>query len=128
DRFDRLVMQAVDFDAGLVDHLRQPRPGIEAYPMKQGGPRATIGVRMLDRRHPLVAEILVERAAERDVQELLAATDAESRQVVGKCPARQGQLGPIARRLDDVHVIDRLFAVLLWRDISTARKDNPIET
>src|ERR1700686_1655905 len=95
--------------------------------MKQGGPRPTIGIRMLNGRDLLMSQILVERAAERDVQELLAAADAERRQVVGKRPARQGQLGPIARRLDNVHVIDRLFAVLLWRDIRAARKNDAVE-
>src|SRR5438309_6912489 len=39
----------------------------------------------------------------------------------------QRELGPVTRRLDDVHVIDRLFAVLLRRNVGSTREDDAIE-
>ena len=62
---------------------------------------------MLDGRHLLVAEVLVEAATEGDVQQLLPAANAERGQVIGKGPAGERQLGSVARRLDDVQIIDR---------------------
>src|SRR5438477_6364024 len=96
--------------------------------MQQRVACSAIRVRMLDRRNPLVAEILVEAATEGDVEKLLPAADAERGQVVGKRPACESQLGPVTRRLDDIEVVDRRFAVLFGRDVGAAGEDDPIES
>jgi len=64
--------------------------------------RPAVGVGVLDLSHALMSEILPEAAAQCHVQDLLAAADAQRRQVIGERPARQRQLGPVTRSLDDV--------------------------
>jgi hypothetical protein len=51
---------------------------------------------VVKRARPLGGDILVECAAERDIQQLNAATDAQERQAVGGGTPRQRQLDLVA--------------------------------
>ena len=120
-------MQAVDLDARLIDQLRQPGLRIEAHPVHQGRSGSTVRVRVLDGRDLLVPQVLVKAPAQGDVEQLLAAADPERRQVIVESPARQRQLGPVTFGLDDIQIIDWLFAIFLRRHIGTARKHDAVE-
>src|SRR5947209_4729672 len=121
------MVQAVDLDICLVDQLRQTGIRIEAHAVDHCVTRPAVGVGVLDLSHALMSEILPEAAAQCHVQDLLAAADAQRRQVIGERPACQRQLGPVTRSFDDVQIADRLLVILAGRDVGAARKDDPIE-
>src|SRR5262245_58500450 len=85
DRFDRLMMRAVDgqrLSAGdAVQQRTRPDPDIVARLV------ARVRLAMRQRVGNLIRDVLDQRAAEYDVEELLAAADAEHRQVPGESTA-----------------------------------------
>jgi hypothetical protein len=82
---------------------------------------------VIDGGHLLKLQVLVKAAADGYVQELLAAADAQHRQVVLDAPAGQGQLERIALLVDLEVAGKRLFAIPGRRYVLSARQQQSVQ-
>jgi len=86
----RLVVQRIDRNRGCSQLFRQPRSAVKFQRMRQIRPIAALRRRaMVECSRQFIADILVECTAERDVDQLNAATDRKHRFVIGDSPPRQ---------------------------------------
>ncbi len=74
-----------------------------------------------------VADVLLQVAAVRDVEQLEAAADTEHRQVAGDRAAGERQLGPIAADVRRIGRGVRLGPVVRRPDVLAADQDQPVE-
>ena len=79
-----------------------------------------------DRPRVVVVEVLDERAAERNVDHLLAAADAEHRQSLAPRLLEQAQLRVVELPVDRAKSRVRLFAVEGRIDVPAARQQKPV--
>ena len=87
---DRLMMRAVDREVGGSGDAMQQRAGDHPDGMSRLVSRVRLAVRHAAR--DLVGDVLDQGSAERDIQQLLAAADAEHRHPSGKRAPRGGEL------------------------------------
>ena len=90
ERVDRLVVEGVDLGRAGAEHARGERAGGDAHRVR--GLRRELGL-------AVVLDVLVQRAAARDVERLRAAADAEQRHARGVGGARELELEAVERGL-----------------------------
>src|SRR5262249_22148259 len=120
---DRLMMHAVDEDrlfaeasaraaaAGNIDRVHEPVAGGIIFRWE---------VIVLHRGGDLLAHVLIERTAERDVDHLKAAANGPDRLLVFHRPANQLNLDCIARGIDAATVFGLVFAVTARVNVDAA--------
>src|SRR6266545_7659205 len=102
---DGLVVPAVHRRVTRVDGVVQQRTGLDA----QRVARARIGV--VDAARALARQVLVQGAAQSDVQDLDPAADGEDRQPPGAGAGDEGELHCVPRRIDFLQLWVRVGAV-----------------
>ncbi len=75
-----------------------------------------------------VGDVLVEDPTEGDVEDLVATTDAENRQVVGQCHPHQRQFESVPVLVDSDRLGRHRGAVGVGIDVASARQQHTVET
>src|SRR5215510_4261251 len=125
ERLDHLVMEAVDLDVIDAEHLGEAAAGSDADLVRRLITRRLLAV--LDLRPGLRAHVLVEGAAERDVEHLDAAANSEERRLLLERHVRHRRLERIARRRHVVERRMRRLAEARGIHVATAREKNGVE-
>src|SRR6266550_2630019 len=120
---------AIKHDHFPVGGRRRDELAHEVHLVRQlvAPPTAHGKVVVLDRGRMLRRHILVQRAANRDIDELRAATDREHRLPVRKCPPQEQQLGPVARRIRPATQWAARLAIGGRIHVDAARQKQPVE-
>ncbi len=84
------------------------------------------GELVVDPSSPLCGQILIQRAAECDVQYLVSAADPEYRLPFGHGPARERKLGRVALGMHLAQLRNRLLAVQRRCDVHATCQQQPI--
>ena len=126
DPADGLMVVGVHAQLPLGDDAREQRVGLHLDRVRGPLLREVLEVpdHLLRR---LGREVLEERPARGDVQELLAAADSEDRHVLLERALREVELGLVADRIDLLEQPVGLFAVVHRVDVHAARKQQPVE-
>src|SRR2546430_1665033 len=115
---DGLVVEAVDPDLVLAGGVAQLGRRVDLDGVGEVAPPMVTDV--------VILEVLDERSAERDVDHLLAAADAQHRQLLVAGLAEQPELGLVEVTVDGAYLLVFLLAVEGRVDIPAARQQEPI--
>ena len=109
----RLVVHAVHLERRRADQGVEPRARGDGHLVRQVVAGVARGgeVVVLDGVGALRGDVLVERAAERDVEDLEPAAEPEQRLPLGDGPAREAELHPVAGRVEPAAGRQRRLAV-----------------
>ena len=138
DAVDALVVVAVHAVVARADQLGQARPGRDldgvlgehasADAVAVGGRLSALASERLGHLGPeRFGQVLVQRAAEGDVDQLQAAADAEHRHAAALRAGEQGELPRVAVGARRVGRRVALGAVELGLHVEAAREDQPVE-
>src|SRR3984957_18520943 len=73
-------------------------------------------------------DVLIQRAAIKDVGELRTATDREHRHLEAPCLTKQREFPLVAVRLDRTQVLVRVVSVTIGFDVGSPTEDETVET
>src|SRR3989442_5631455 len=116
---DRLVVPGIHRRRSRPQRALEQRTGLDREPVP--GP----GVGVIEGSGPLARQVLVQRAAERDVEDLDAAADREDRQPALARARDQGELDRVALGIDLAELGVRGGAVARGIDVLAARQHEP---
>lgn len=88
---------------------------------------ACVRIGMVDRCLKLRGNILIEGSAERHVDHLCAAADAERRFAVGDSLAHQREFGAVAQCIDDAERGERRLAVMTRLNVAAACQQDAVD-
>src|SRR6266487_4765005 len=118
---DRLMMAAVHRRRAHAEGALEERSGRDAHRML---------ARLVAVRHgagPLAIQILIQGAAERDVEDLNATTDRENRQAARARRRNERELGGVTHGIDIAQARMRRRPVAVRRDVFTTREHQPAD-
>src|SRR5712691_5194630 len=116
---DRLVMQAVDADPVLAGRAPKLRPGIDLDRVRE--------VASAERTDLMSVEVLLQRAAHGDVDDLLAAADAHHRKTLLARLPKETELGVVELAVDRADLWVGLLAVESGVDVPSAWQQKTVQ-
>ena len=125
---DSLMMKAVDFELQPSNKGSQAAAHFDAYCMRARGARLTVCVVTMRRGANFAGDVLNQRAAKRDIEDLMAAANAEHRHVIINCPTGNSQFEGVARVVDVLSCGVRFAAIVNWVNITASRQKHAVET